>query len=940
MSIQKTIHYGVGGASHVAETPVEDMLTGDARQETLWIGPERKPDESNSEGPIEWKGPTGGAVMSGGAVASSGPREATESANQVQERFLTSQAQWLLKRKYKQEVRNAEAELERMKECVFRPNRQGSAKGGIKGGGSGVHINMLGNSTSAGGHAGVSPLNNSSRSLNHVELHEGGHYGVGDREHDPEDRSTASASMNNRNNHRTTAMTHHNVLGATRKTSPGGGADAGGPVSLSGNVVGGSMQHGGSSSSTANLMRKNRNNFLYQLEMAQRSDLHSIAGTTPIQPDDPSLKVPDNNYEVASKYLEISAHSGLSYIEARKAEAEAARQRQEALEMAECTFQPDLRQSQKSYKCYRSCFWDESKHLIMLGQQKEDGDVSTSSSTPEGMLAAGAIIDGRKGGLGIVDSETEERLLQSRVAARSRVREQRMRAKVLSSNENQNMTFHPMVNDIPDEMKAARIYLSEDVFKRLSMPNHEIHNSSTSDAGRGGRTGGGSQMNLVGGGGAHLAAAGGGGDVGASMLTGDAGASFVSESAKREIYHSFLMRQNEKQFEKEANMDELEKKYAIHPHQPRLNTRSRRLAATNQKRSSYLRGTDTGAALAQAATGGAQQGGVKWNQVYPGGSGGGRGSTSFGSIHQETTDDDVLNAIDVRRTCYGDIAGDQHGSFLMGRSLHYNAVRARTSQQLSGAGAGPSGISLGGGGHPRASNGGDAPPPRSRAAETVTECTFAPRINPKSQTLAKRRSLEELSVGDLDRRRERVKQISQRLEQKQEKELETTKYVRPDLGAVTRAYDTVPAKTQAYRSYYVEQLREKQQEQDRKRDEERWKRQQSELRECRFQPDVEKSEKSFKREFGPGRRVFNSALLESVLLEGGQFPSGKGDEVDGARALLLQRAAASKNSNESNHAGSFADAPTAASMKGTTVSGSSASGRPEPPPLETVMEPA
>ena len=44
----------------------------------------------------------------------------------------------------------------------------------------------------------------------------------------------------------------------------------------------------------------------------------------------------------------------MSYIEARKAEAEAARQRQEELEMRECTFKPNLKPSQRSYKCYRS----------------------------------------------------------------------------------------------------------------------------------------------------------------------------------------------------------------------------------------------------------------------------------------------------------------------------------------------------------------------------------------------------------------------------------------------------------------------------------------------------------------------------------------------------------------------------------------------------------
>ncbi|CAD7947495.1 unnamed protein product [Amoebophrya sp. A120] len=1001
---------------------------------SYWIGPERKPDESKSDGPIEWKGPAGQAS----SVLASGNNQQQNSSSAsfsrltspgvppsksgqggyyvmydepsgnktVAQRFLTTQSQWLQKVRYRQELRNLEAEHERMRECVFEPNK-GRGKNSAAGGGA------------ASGGGGQKSSNS---------------------------KGTTSA-----NNNSSSSAAQHST--------------------------------GRNSTSSKDLRKQSRDDFLYKMQMAQLQEMKSIEQATAS-----ARKREGYDAELAAQVqhdqgvaggnsgnliMETSIASGNSYIEARKAEAVAARLEQEKKEMAECTFRPNLRLSQQSYRCYRpfadstgverasssssSRFMQRRNNDLSFRPRSRIGGeqmsyngtavtfdpnrpgherfVSTTSSQQDGGRGAnpaartidfdlqkiareegfynlnnlldeedlalasmqlyhpdsttmenlnygggglqktamgadvaaygGARSRGRMrdigtNGDGFIVGDQEELYaageenyqLQNHTATSNSIRSYR------NASPPEKFSFRPKVNELPEGFHAAKVYTETNVFKRLAGINEspppgaedEFFTPPQAFLNRRARE---------------------------QQEEESREERFVSERERAETYRQFLRRQNEKQYEKEDRMEELEKKYfGQERFQPSINPNSRKIALNNTKRNSYN---------PQVAAGTTGPSSSSNSNSFNGGP---RGINSSSFLNN-------LDNSDVQKTCYGDNSNLDGTKMSLGRSLQFNAVQKRLASEQGGLLGG-----LPGGGHENVNTstsnrtllereerrmfgkdnsqnvfasvleeederrlnqrnkngmlnaaGGSSSNSRSNSASRTwhdeqpclrdqyvlkqmqdknkipptVDHAFHPTINAKSSKIANRKSLHELSVGDLERKREKVKQLK---EQRDSKEFETIIQTKVDTEAKlkkAKQYDAVEPRTQPYRSYYINQLREKQQKVDEKREKDKQQREEKELKECRFQPKLV-AENYFKKLVNSGAHYNSSSNL------GAGGPGGGGNlgqqQQQPSRSLFLKPPAMPPNGSAAGAATMLRSSKGSSVTNniGTTDAGSSAAG--------------
>ena len=168
----------------------------------------------------------------------------------------------------------------------------------------------------------------------------------------------------------------------------------------------------------------------------------------------------------------------------------------------------------------------------------------------------------------------------------------------------QTCPFQPQVNEIPEDMVGAKVYLEEDVFVRLSKPVEErggvgLGSSSTderfdkSNKDMYGRetttTKRAAAANSAGAGGlgkdardetrfdANVSAAS------SSSSPVDGGERRMTESEKAEIHRQFLLRQNEREEKRLNKLDFLEMKNAV-SFEPALCTKSRKMVQKQEQR--------------------------------------------------------------------------------------------------------------------------------------------------------------------------------------------------------------------------------------------------------------------------------------------------------------------------------------------------------------------
>lgn len=235
--------------------------------------------------------------------------------------------------------------------------------------------------------------------------------------------------------------------------------------------------------------------------------------------------------------------------------------------MKECTFQPQLRASQKSVKRQPKSLvhrqealnkrlsvrqstaqWEQRRPLVEVELTEKEmagctfqPDISISQSRVPSKIADMRLLDKSHD-----DDLPVERSMFSQISAISAVPQEEI------------PTFRPDVNKVPANFTIAREYLSKDVFDRLTSPPRGRKDGAGDDESlRQSRD--------------QLRNSRGEGGASASDI------SFVTGSSQPDAFVDFLWRQNEHEFVRLQRLREIEDEIA-YPHRPQVPARSREIA--------------------------------------------------------------------------------------------------------------------------------------------------------------------------------------------------------------------------------------------------------------------------------------------------------------------------------------------------------------------------